>query len=603
MQSVENQRFACAQWDYEAIEDNELTFKTGDYIQIVSTDNEDWWEGIINGFQGFFPANRVEEVKNEKELEIANENLKIEAVKEDSPIIESEKQQELDFSSIIESKLPEGWKVEYDSSGKIYYKNILNNEVSYELPVYNIDVSELEEDLPNGWKAEPNNGNVYYYNIFTNETSWEKPKNIINEIKKTEEVVANNTINNDTTKVVEDNDNKKKEGLTVSPEKVIKSGKLSIKYEKGSTKFSWKQCFIILCQGVLLIYKEQSGKSPEGTLPAGFVQIRNCVVEKATKSVTKKKNGIVLNSASGELILLFCSNESEVNSWIESIRQCSGSETEDLEVIDILNKVSKKKEKHDKVELKQSKNKNGSFDDNNKHKEKNKKFGKIFGNKKVDSSSTETNNENEYLIFGGSLEEQVLKENTKIPNIVKLCINEIERRGIEFEGIYRLSGNSSVINKLKGMFNRGETVDLQEETIDLPVIASLLKLYFRELKDSLIPSEMYDNFMDVIKNNNHEEKMYQLNDLIHQLPQVNYDVLEYLIKHLKKVSNCSETNKMEISNLAIVFGPTLISRSADKNGYVTTLMSDMSHQNRLIECIIMYEDWLFQSDTEEPENK
>jgi len=45
----------------KAIEDNELTFRTGDYIEIVSTDNDDWWEGILNGFKGFFPANRVGE--------------------------------------------------------------------------------------------------------------------------------------------------------------------------------------------------------------------------------------------------------------------------------------------------------------------------------------------------------------------------------------------------------------------------------------------------------------------------------------------------------------------------------------------------------------
>lgn len=60
MQSVETPRFVCAQWNYEAIEDNELTFRIGDNIQLVSSENQDWWEGILNGFQGFFPANRVE---------------------------------------------------------------------------------------------------------------------------------------------------------------------------------------------------------------------------------------------------------------------------------------------------------------------------------------------------------------------------------------------------------------------------------------------------------------------------------------------------------------------------------------------------------------
>ena len=35
------------------------------------------------------------------------------------------------------------------------------------------------------------------------------------------------------------------------------------------------------------------------------------------------------------------------------------------------------------------------------------------------------------------------------------CIREIVKKGIETEGIYRLSGNTSVVNKLKAMYNKG----------------------------------------------------------------------------------------------------------------------------------------------------
>jgi len=350
MQSVEKPRYACAQWDYEAIEDNELTFKTGDYIEIVSTENEDWWEGIINGFQGFFPANRVEEVTNE-ELEIVTESINSrrntikqndaenlsqtndsnytygtqeeDTISQLSPTSDNQyspEKQEFNISSIIQSQLPDNWKVEYDPTGKIYYRNALTNEVSWELPVYNSKIEEYEEDLPNGWKAEYNDGNVYYYNIYTNETSWEKPKKTYNEPEniKPEE--------NKETAESESSNNKIRFNLPI--DRIKRSGKLAIKYEKGSAKFSWKQCFIILCGGVLLIYKNINGKLSE-IIPAGFVIIKNCKVEKASKNVTKKKNALVINSTAGEVILLFCDTESDVVSWINDIKQCSEDPSDD----------------------------------------------------------------------------------------------------------------------------------------------------------------------------------------------------------------------------------------------------------------------------------
>jgi len=419
MQSVEKPRYACAQWDYEAIEDNELTFKTGDYIEIVSTENEDWWEGILNGFQGFFPANRVEEVKNE-ELEIITESINsrrntinqqdLNVVTSPSDInygspysaepsispltattTTSDAQQspvqypdspEFNMTSLIESQLPENWKVEYDPSGRIYYKNIQTNEVSWELPVYNSKILEYEEGLPEGWKAEYNNGNVYYYNIYTNETSWEKPKKQgtfevkYNEQKETAESVTQEKIH-----------------INLPPNKIKGSGKLlQMRYVKGSNKpLSLKPCSFILCGGLLLLYKQIIGKLSEN-LPTGYVKLKNCTVDKAGKNVTKKKNAIVINSEAGEEIILCCESESDVNLWIDCIKQCSEEDNDDSEIVDVLTRLSEKsespkkeksKDKDKEKEKDTNKNKKNSQDDD-KHK---KIFGKRFGSKKTESQS------------------------------------------------------------------------------------------------------------------------------------------------------------------------------------------------------------------------
>jgi len=61
-----------------------------------------------------------------------------------SPVItqESPDTQEFNIESLIEAELPDNWKVEYDPSGKIYYRNVLTNETSWEIPD---NFSKIEE--------------------------------------------------------------------------------------------------------------------------------------------------------------------------------------------------------------------------------------------------------------------------------------------------------------------------------------------------------------------------------------------------------------------------------------------------------------------------
>ena len=56
---------------------------------------------------------------------------------------------------------------------------------------------------------------------------------------------------------------------------------------------------------------------------------------------------------------------------------------------------------------------------------------------------------------------------------------------------------------------------------------------------------------------------------------------------------------MEIRNLAIVFGPTLV-RPADDN--MLSMVTDMSQQCRIIESILTHFDWFFSDEDELDEN-
>lgn len=54
--------FAKAEYDYEAQEDNELTFVEGDRIAVLEKDPSGWWTGELNGTVGLFPDNFVVEI-------------------------------------------------------------------------------------------------------------------------------------------------------------------------------------------------------------------------------------------------------------------------------------------------------------------------------------------------------------------------------------------------------------------------------------------------------------------------------------------------------------------------------------------------------------
>jgi hypothetical protein len=58
------------------------------------------------------------------------------------------------------------------------------------------------------------------------------------------------------------------------------------------------------------------------------------------------------------------------------------------------------------------------------------------------------------LVFGGTLDLQIDKEGKPIPSIVELCCKQVEALGLDSQGIYRLSGNASTIQRLKAMANR-----------------------------------------------------------------------------------------------------------------------------------------------------
>mgnify|MGYP001792797765 CR=1 FL=1 len=83
-----------------------------------------------------------------------------------------------------------------------------------------------------------------------------------------------------------------------------------------------------------------------------------------------------------------------------------------------------------------------------------------------------------------------------------------------------------------------------EKWKDMNVMSSLLKDFLRKLPDSLMTSNMYKRFIETNRIENSRERLVALRDLLHQLPDSNYETLKYLAIHLRKVAAHGEANKV-----------------------------------------------------------
>ncbi|KAK8048595.1 hypothetical protein PG994_010325 [Apiospora phragmitis] len=172
---------------------------------------------------------------------------------------------------------------------------------------------------------------------------------------------------------------------------------------------------------------------------------------------------------------------------------------------------------------------------------------------------------NQHQVFGSSLGDAVrfsppVDVNVPLPSVVFRCIQYLDsKNAILEEGIFRLSGSNVVIKGLRERFNvEGDVNLLTDETYyDIHAVASLLKLYLRELPTTILTRDLHLQFLSVTEMSSHPEKIAALAELVQHLPQANGTLLRYLIAFLIKIINNSDVNKMTVRNVGIVFSPTL----------------------------------------------
>ncbi|OQR78182.1 rho GTPase-activating protein 12-like [Tropilaelaps mercedesae] len=192
-------------------------------------------------------------------------------------------------------------------------------------------------------------------------------------------------------------------------------------------------------------------------------------------------------------------------------------------------------------------------------------------------------------VFGCSLASLCAREQATVPRFVVRCIDAIENKDMRADGIYRASGNLSQVQKVRFSINMDDYSVLEKEE-DVHVLTGALKMFFREMKEPLLTFSLFDRLLDATQIKERPVKLAAFEAILRELPQVNKDTLRFLLEHLLRVKEYSSENRMHIQNLAIVFGPTLLS-SADRTS--RNIAMDTIQQNQVIEFILVEFDALF----------
>ncbi|KAM6939451.1 rho GTPase-activating protein 45 isoform 2-T2 [Lycodopsis pacificus] len=236
-------------------------------------------------------------------------------------------------------------------------------------------------------------------------------------------------------------------------------------------------------------------------------------------------------------------------------------------------------------------------------------------------------------LFGRDFSQVASDASDGIPFIITKCIFEIERRALKMKGIYRVNGVKTRVEKLCQAFENGkELVELSQ--CSPHDISNVLKLYLRQLPEPIMLFRLYNSLMGLAKESLQGEAetpegeeaesnsinpaggkgpelvdlgpdtdpevlvlVDKLKELLKELPKANITTLRYIIRHLRRIAELEEDNKMSPSNLGIVFGPSLMRPRPTGATISLSSLVDYPHQARIVESLIVFYSSIFQSKT------
>ncbi|XP_032115577.1 rho GTPase-activating protein 12 isoform X5 [Sapajus apella] len=516
------------------------------------------------------------------------------------------------------------WETHKDSSGRCYYYNRGTQERTWKPPRWTRDASISKGDFQSPGDQEwlkhvDDQGRQYYYSADGSRSEWELPKYNASS-QQQREIIKSRSLDRrlqepivltkwrHSTIVLDTND---KESPTASkpclPENESppsspkhqdtdqeKYGLLNVtKIAENGKKVrkNWLSSWAVL-QGSSLLFTKTQGSSTSWfgsnqSKPEFTVDLKGATIEMASKDKSSKKNVFELKTRQGTELLIQSDNDTVINDWFKVLSSTINNQAvetdegieEEIPDSPGIEKHDKEKEQKDPKKLRSLK---VSTIDSSEQK-KTKKNLKKFLTRRPTLQAVREKGYIKDQVFGSNLANLCQRENGTVPKFVKLCIEHVEEHGLDVDGIYRVSGNLAVIQKLRFAVNHDEKLDLNDSKWeDIHVITGALKMFFRELPEPLFTFNHFNDFVNAIKQEP-RQRVPAVKDLIRQLPKPNQDTMQILFRHLRRVTENGEKNRMTYQSIAIVFGPTLLKPEKETGNIAVHTV----YQNQIVELILL----------------
>ncbi|XP_020922495.1 rho GTPase-activating protein 27 isoform X3 [Sus scrofa] len=464
--------------------------------------------------------------------------------------------------------IPPGWSCHVSPDGQTLYTNNFTQE----------QWVRLEDQL----------GKPYFYNTDDASVQWELPQVPVPAPRS----IRKSSQDSETPAQASPPEEKGREGIKTLDKAGVLHRTKTVDKGKRLRKKHWSASWTVLEGGVLTFFKDSKTSAAGGlrqpsklSTPEYTVELKGASLTWAPKDKSSKKNVLELRSRDGSEYLIQHDSEAIISTWHKAIAQGiqelsadlpPEEESESSAVFGSSERLGSCRED----EARPGAGVPGGLEsDVSKVRYKLRKF-------LLRRPTLQSLREKGYIkdqVFGCALAVLCERERSSVPRFVQQCIRAVEARGLEIDGLYRISGNLATIQKLRYKVDHDERLDLDDgRWEDVHVITGALKLFFRELPEPLFPFCYFRQFITAIKLQDQAQRSRCVRDLVRSLPAPNHDTLRLLIQHLCRVIEHGEQNRMSVQSVAIVFGPTLLRPETEE----TSMPMTMVFQNQVVELIL-----------------
>ncbi|KAF7527081.1 hypothetical protein PCG10_003282 [Penicillium crustosum] len=201
--------------------------------------------------------------------------------------------------------------------------------------------------------------------------------------------------------------------------------------------------------------------------------------------------------------------------------------------------------------------------------------------------------------FGVDLEARARADRKRVPILVTTILTYLDNRYPELEGdearrmIWLTEVDLSTTHKLRQVLNNSKA-DYAEvlPQFEIPVIASVLRLYLLELPDSLVSSQVYEIVKTIYSTTAHETteegRIKVLQSTLGQLRLVNIATLDAIMTHFTRLIDLTSADEEYITSLAQAFSPCILRPRIE-----SSLTMNERHSYRLIRDLFAHKDNIF----------